>query len=58
MASIRPSSALIATLFTHFIIFVVVAVFNFSIVDNALPINFGLGISLMVLSLTALLLGK
>uniref|UniRef100_A0A2C9JHS2 Threonylcarbamoyl-AMP synthase n=1 Tax=Biomphalaria glabrata TaxID=6526 RepID=A0A2C9JHS2_BIOGL len=56
MASIRPSSALIATLFTHFIIFVVVAVFNFSIVDNALPINFGLGISLMVLSLTALLL--
>ncbi|CAL1546487.1 unnamed protein product [Lymnaea stagnalis] len=57
MAIIRPSTAVIATLYTHFIIFVVVAIFNFSIVDNTLPINFGLGISLLVLSLVSLLLG-
>ncbi|KAK3771661.1 hypothetical protein RRG08_047915 [Elysia crispata] len=57
MAFIRSSTATIATLFAHTIIFVVVAIFNFSIVANELPINLGYGLALILLSLVSLLLG-
>ncbi|GFO03329.1 yrdc domain-containing protein, mitochondrial [Plakobranchus ocellatus] len=57
MAVIRSSTATIATLYTHAIIFVVVAVFNFSIAQDELPINVGYGLALLLLSLISLLMG-
>jgi hypothetical protein len=55
---IRRSSATLAAMYTHFIILVILCVFNFTILANALPVNAGYGIALILLSSIAAVLGK
>ncbi len=57
MSAIQPSTATVATVFCHVVLFVMVAVFNFSVYDNELPINMGYGISLLLASLVSLITG-
>ncbi|KAL8590450.1 hypothetical protein ACOMHN_011663 [Nucella lapillus] len=54
---IKRSSATLACLYTHFILLVILCVFNFTVVVNFLPVNMGYGIALIFFSVIATILG-